>query len=104
MSTSRQPPGSLPAFSPGPWVLDPVAGAAGSSYVYSEPDSSALIARVDARECGEAVAKANAQLIAAAPELAAALKAACRVLKDGSMGDAQAVYQNAVAALAKAGL
>lgn len=62
------------AHTPGPWILDPVAGAAGSSYVYSEPDSSALIARVDARECGDEQAKANAKLIAAAPDMLAALQ------------------------------
>lgn len=101
--------------SPGPWTVDPVPGIrgdAGNSHVYSSHD--ALICRVDARECVETEeAKANARLIAAAPDLAEALLAVYAEVRDDGKGERPYSHDSYLpgkfhaqicAALAKAGL
>lgn len=75
-----------PAHTPGPWTLDPIAGAAGNCYIYSDADHGALIAKVDCRECGADQAAANARLIAAAPDLAEAILFA--LANDSGLSDA----------------
>jgi hypothetical protein len=93
-------PDKQPAHTPGPWTLDPIAGAAGNYYIYSDADHGALIAKVDCRECGADQAAANARLIAAAPDLAAAVLFA--LANDSGLSDTSCDKMRA--AIAKAGL
>lgn len=67
-----------PQHTPGKWYVQPIG-----SKIYVESDGPVMICDMQADECLNplevAVMRANARLIAAAPELLKALEAACRL-------------------------
>jgi hypothetical protein len=98
------------SHTPGPWTLeDPLGPELLSIVVGDEPHQWQFIAQVSAagnREEGDvpkAQAKANAHLIAAAPEMLAALKAIAALMNDGGrLPENGPTHRTALAAIAKA--
>lgn len=90
-------------YTPGPWMAEPVYRTAdGSHYVFANTDDC-LIAKLPVRESKEQTA-ANANLIAAAPEMANACRKMIEAFRTGNTETYQLAYRAAVTALAKAGV
>lgn len=95
------------SYTPGPWHVEPeklqdgqyhVAGRA--PIIYANGSPIATLARLSMK-AHDRTAEANARLIAAAPEMAKALREAVEYLRQYGAG---ATLDNALAALKKAGL
>ena len=100
-TTTNAPVATQTAHTPGPWSADKWA----SGYTVSAPDAHYSVCRLEG--CNNAAA--NAALIAAAPELLAALErlanavdAHCRAITTAAMIELDDATINARAALAKA--
>lgn len=86
---------------PGPWHIT----SESVQYHYIHAPNNGIVAEVGKRSNVNGEGKANARLIAAAPELLSALKAALPAVEymaEGESGLPVAVYRQVVAAIAKA--
>jgi hypothetical protein len=88
-------------FTPGPWITEnyPVANAVMGGHGFSF-----CIAKCDGCAAEDYVKKANASLIAAAPELFRALQAAPHALKSYQYGNASTELAASVSAFADSAL
>ena len=94
-----------PKWTPGPWRYDRTNGSPTTGEHMIAGAKPGYLAEV--RDCGSGDVRANAHLIAAAPELAEAVRAALAISDkyvgdEGRTAECQAVYDQCAAALAKA--
>ena len=88
---------SVPKHTPGPWRVERQNGSSTTSEWIIAGAKPGYLAEVG--DCGSGCAKANARLIAAAPELLEALEMAMR---RGRIDDSEEAMNQVAAAIAKA--
>jgi hypothetical protein len=88
---------------PGPWFLDPLDSEGVCVYWASPHGGNVLVATADPdRDAEDATARANALLIAAAPELLGALLGLAALTGDEGEAESDAAWERAYAAIGKA--
>lgn len=89
MSNQTTATTNQPSHTTGPWEADQsYISAEGDFLIFAPKDRYCYVAKVPVRECGnKEIARANASLIAAAPELLDACRAAIDEAEDVGGGD-----------------